>query len=45
MRPQKALVKDKGLRAECWDLGLRAPKFCRNDLAQAHACGVKVKYD
>jgi hypothetical protein len=26
MRPQKAQVKDKGLRAECWDLGAGASK-------------------
>jgi hypothetical protein len=24
VRPQKAQVKDKGLEAECWDLGLKS---------------------
>ena len=27
MKPQKAQVKDKGLGAECWDLGLKAQEI------------------
>ncbi len=27
MKPQKAQVKDKGLWAECWDLGLKAQEI------------------
>jgi hypothetical protein len=27
MKPQKAQVKDKGLRAECWDFWLKAQEI------------------
>jgi hypothetical protein len=32
MKPQKAQVKDKGLRAESWDLGLEAQEISKFSL-------------